>query len=269
MSDLTQKTIEDFGAQWTRYRENSDYYGSLALLQDILGTMLSAEEIAGRRVAEIGSGSGRIVLMLLKANAAHVTAVEPSRAMEVLRDNTREFTGRVTYVHGRGEAIPAEGRFDYVFSIGVLHHIPQPEPVVRAAFEAVRPGGRMLIWVYGWEGNEAYLSWVLPLRKLTRRMPDGVLAALCHVMNVGLAGYVGLCRWLPLPMRAYMRSHIAKLSWHARYLTIFDQLNPAEARYYRRAEAEALLAQAGFSDIRMEHRHGYSWTVIGTKPLAA
>ena len=80
---------------------------------------------------------------------------------------------------------------------------------------------------------------------------------------------VALCRWLPLPMRAYMRGHIAKLSWQARYLTIFDQLNPAEARYYSRPQAEELLAQAGFSDIRTEHRHGYSWTVIGTRPAGA
>lgn len=269
MSDLTQTTIEDFGAQWTRYRDNKDYYGSVALLQDLFGPLLPTERVAGRNVAEIGSGSGRIVLMLLRVGAARVTAVEPSRAMEVLRLNTREFSSRVDYVHGRGEAIPRDRNFDYVFSIGVLHHIPNPDPVVKAAFEALRPGGQMLVWLYGWEGNQAYLWWVIPLRKVTSRLPDLLLAPLCHGLNVLLAGYIWLCRFLSLPMRAYMREHMSKMSWHARYLTLFDQLNPAEARYYRKEEAEALLKKAGFKDIQLHHRHGYSWTVIGTKPVKA
>ena len=269
MNDLTQTTIEDFGAQWTRYRDNKDYYGSLPLLQDIFGPLLPIEAIAGHRVAEIGSGSGRIVLMLLHVGAAHVTAVEPSQAIEVLRANTQQFQSRVDYVHARGEGIPQDRNFEYVFSIGVLHHIPDPDPVVQAAFRSLRPGGRMLIWLYGREGNEAYLLWVLPFRKFTRRLPDMVLAALCHGFNVLLAGYIWLCRIFPLPMRAYMREHIGKLSWHARYLTLFDQLNPAEARYYHKMEAQALLEKAGFKDVQLAHRHGYSWTVIGTKPISA
>jgi hypothetical protein len=51
-----------------------------------------------------------------------------------------------------------------------------------------------------------------------------------------------------------------------RRLVIYDQLNPAYAKYYTQTEAEQLLARAGFSDVRTYHRHGYSWTVIGTKP---
>jgi SAM-dependent methyltransferase len=269
MRDRTQTTIDDFGAQWTRYQENGGYYGSVALLQDIFGPLVSVEDLSGKRVAEIGSGSGRVVMMMMRAGAAQVTAVEPSQAIKVLRKNTKEFGSRVECVHGRGETIPQGCSFDWVFSIGVLHHIPNPDPVVLAAFRALRPGGRMLIWLYGWEGNESYLAWVLPLRRLTRRMPDSALAGLCHGLNLVLAIYIGLCRVLPLPMRSYMLRYMIKLSWHARYLTIFDQLNPAEAFYYRESEAHALLKRAGFEDVQLYHRHGYSWTVVGTKPMAA
>ncbi len=268
MNDLTENTIEDFGAQWTRFRENGDYYGSVALLQDLLGPLLAIESIAGRRVAEIGSGSGRIVLMLMRVGAAEVTAVEPSRAIEVLRENTQEFRSRITYIQSRGEGIPQDRNFDYVFSIGVLHHIPDPDPVVLAAFGALRPGGQILIWLYGKEGIEAYLWFVLPVRQMIRRLPDSLLAGLCHGLNLLLTPYVWLCRFLPLPMRRYMRSHVAKLSRHARYVTLFDQINPTEVRYYREAQARDLLERAGFRDVRLYHRHGYSWTAIGTKPAS-
>ena len=47
---------------------------------------------------------------------------------------------------------------------------------------------------------------------------------------------------------------------------IFDQLNCSYARYYTRSEAVALLERGGFQDVKAYHRHGMSWTVMGTKP---
>ena len=67
-------------------------------------------------------------------------------------------------------------------------------------------------------------------------------------------------------MKNYMQSHLAKLNRKQRKLTIYDQLNPAYAKYYRKSEAINLLKKNFFIDIKTYHRHGYSWTVIGNKP---
>jgi SAM-dependent methyltransferase len=264
--NLKTRTIADFGEQWTAYRGNPGYYGSLELLFDLVGPLLTTEEIKNAHVADVGSGTGRIVNMLLDAGAAHVHAVEPSAAMGVLKSNTNERRDRITYVHASGEGLPNGLDLDLVVSFGVLHHIPDPTPVVRAAFESLRPGGRMLVWLYGQEGNEAYLRFALPLRRLTVRLPHRALAALSYVVNWTLNIYIALCRVMPLPMRAYMRGVLAKFPAHVRRLTIYDQLNPAYAKYYTRSEAEALLVEAGFVDVKLYHRHGYSWTAVGTRP---
>ena len=263
--DLTARTISDFGDQWTSYTDNPGYYGSVKLLEDLFGPLLSLEDIKGRKVADIGSGTGRIVNMLLDAGAAHVVAVEPSAAYEVLERNVAGRADRVMLLNLRGDALPQGLGLEAVVSMGVLHHIPDPAPVVRAAHAALEPGGRMLVWLYGREGNEAYLRFAEPLRALTRRMPHGLLALLCSALNVALDAYILLCRLLPLPMRDYMRNHLARLPRKVRRLTIYDQLNPAYAKYYTRAEAEDLLKAGGFSDVRAWHRHGYSWSVVGTR----
>lgn len=265
--DLDRRTIEDFGDQWVRYPDNSGYYGSIEMLTDIFGPLLSVEEIAGKRVAEIGSGSGRIVNMLLDAGAEHVLAIEPSAAFDVLRQNTSVYAGcgRVDYLHASGENIPRDQRFDYVFSVGVLHHTGRPEPILAAAYQALKPGGRMLIWLYGREGNELYLNIVEPLRMLTTRLPSRILSTLCHAFNACLWLYVAACRILPLPLRGYCRNVLAKLSWRKRFLVIYDQLNPTVAKYYGKREARLLLEEAKFEQVRTHHRHGYSWTVIGTR----
>lgn len=136
-SDRTSRTIDDFGEQWLAFRNNPGYYGSVDLLADIFGPSLPVSAIAGARVGEIGSGPGRIVNMLLDAGAAHAVAVEPSDAFAVLRENTAPRRDQVTCLHVPGEHLPSTMNLDFVVSIGVLHHIPNPLPVVAAAYDAL------------------------------------------------------------------------------------------------------------------------------------
>ncbi len=260
------RTIKDFGEQWIKYSNNDGYYGSLELFSDVVSPFLKPEELRGCRVGEIGSGAGRIVNMLLEAGAKHVIAVEPSEAFEVLISNIIE-PERVTCLKISGNELPAYGDLDYIFSIGVLHHIPDPGPVVEAAFKALRPGGHLLVWLYGKEGNHFYLGLVKPLRALTKRLPHFILVFLVEVMYWPLLLYIKCCHRLPLPLRGYMLSVLEKMSKDKRKLIIYDQLNPSYARYYTRDEAQKLLFDGNFEDVRVHHRHGYSWTLIGTKPL--
>ena len=120
--------------------------------------------------------------------------------------------------------------------------------------------------MYGHEGNEAYLALVGPLRAVTTRLPHPLLVVVSAVLTAVLGAYVAACRLAPLPLHGYMRSVISRLSRDKRFLVVYDQLNPAYSRYYRRAEAVDLLDSAGFTDVLAYHRHGYSWAATGVRP---
>lgn len=263
---LAERTIADFGEQWTTFTGNEGFYGSSRLFEDICGPLLPPAAVQGLRVAEIGSGTGRIVKMLLAAGAAHVLALEPSAACDVLRRNTADDGDRVECLRATGDELPADRRLDLVVSIGVLHHIPEPAPAVAAAYAALRPGGRILVWLYGREGNGLYLALTTPLRALTTRLPQTVVIALSRLFRAMLVPYIALCRVMPLPLGGYFAEVFGRMPADKQVLIIYDQLKPAYAKYYTRAEAVALLADAGFADVAAHHRHGYSWTVIGTRP---
>ncbi|NJK99868.1 MAG: class I SAM-dependent methyltransferase [Spirulinaceae cyanobacterium SM2_1_0] len=265
MTDLSARTISDFGDQWLAYQDNEGYYASAALLEDISGPLLASQDLTGCKVADIGSGTGRIVDMLLACDVQHVVALEPSQAFEVLKTNTREQSNHITYLNTTGNNLPSYGDIDYVFSIGVLHHVPDPQPTVRAAYSALRPGGRFLVWLYGKEGNELYLLFTGLARLFTTRLPDPWLKRFVRFIDIPLVLYIHLCQRLALPLHRYMRNHMSKLTPSVRRLTIFDQLNPAYAKYYSYQECRILLEEGGFTDIHLYHRHGYSWTAIGTK----
>jgi SAM-dependent methyltransferase len=263
--NLWGRTIRDFGKQWQRYQDTSGFFGSMELFSDILFPFLKPEDIRGCRVAEIGSGSGRIVNMLLRAGARNVLATDPSDAFEILCNNIEQ-PEKVTCLKIAGDQLPGDGDLDYVFSIGVLHHIPDPKPVVKAAFRALRPGGKFLVWLYGKEGNRLYLSLVHPVRFITKHLPHWGLAALVWMLYGPIVIYTRLCHRLPLPLRGYLLNIFEKMAPDKRRLIIYDQLNPACARYYTKSEAERLLVDAKFQNVQIHHRHGYSWTLVGTKP---
>jgi SAM-dependent methyltransferase len=70
-------TIKDFAEHWLRYPNNAGFYGSLEWFSDILSPFLKLDDIKDCRVVEIGSGTGRVVNMLLAAGAKHIIAVDP------------------------------------------------------------------------------------------------------------------------------------------------------------------------------------------------
>ena len=267
LTTLQQRTIQDFGDQWKAYPENVGFYASRDYFAGIFSPLLDMASIRGSRVGEIGAGTGRLVRILLELGAAHVVALEPSTAFEILK-RACEREPAVTCLRATGEQFPASGDLDLVFAIGVLHHIPAPEPVVKAAFESLRPGGRFAIWVYGREGNTAYLAAARLLRTFTTRIPHRLLVAFCWLLWVPAYCYLHTCRALPLPLGGYMTGVWSRLSARHKHLAIYDQLNPAYARYYAQNEVRALLKRGGFRDIRLHHRHGYSWAAVATKPAA-
>lgn len=261
---IKEKTISDFGDQWTHFQDNPGYYGSVGMLKDIFGNLIEVENLNNKRVAEIGSGSGRIVNMLAEMQVSHITALEPSEAFTVLKKNTSINKGRIRFVKKSGEHLPIDN-YDYIFSIGVIHHIVDPKPVIDNAFNSLKKDGKLFIWVYAKEGNRLYLSVAKLIRMITPKIPDWTLRIITHFLTVALAIYVFFCRFIKLPMSLYMRNVLGKYGYNTLWLTVFDQLNPAYSKYYTREEAFDLMRKSGFADIRLFHRHGYSWSVIGTK----
>jgi ubiquinone/menaquinone biosynthesis C-methylase UbiE len=259
MTKSAVSTVEDFGRQWGKYTANTGYYGSKESLLSLFGPLLTPSDIQGKRVADVGAGTGRYSRMLNELGAGEVLALEPSSAMDILRQNTASCQG-MQYLQGTAEQIPPDA-FDAIFCIGVLQFIPDPLPSLQAVGRALNREGKLFLWVYGEENNRLYLSFVRPIRHITSRLSHDLLDKLAGLLVFPASFYAGLCCFLPLPMAAYLRRYFSKLDYYSRKLVVYDQLNPKYARYYRKKELESLLKSGGFTDVRMYHHLGYSWSV--------
>jgi hypothetical protein len=130
---------------------------------------------------------------------------------------------------------------------------------------AVKPGGRVAIWVYGRENNGSLLPMLNPLRRaLFSRLPIGAT----HHLSLYPTALLWLLLRLGLRPNAYFRL-IASFGFAHLRSIVFDQMLPRIAHYWRREEVETLMGRAGLEDVRVAWVNEMSWAASGIKSVAA
>lgn len=109
--------------------------------------------LAGRRVLDVGCGSGYHLLRIRGAGARLAIGIDPSVLFTAQFAALRQLSG-VSHAHVLPfalEALPAAqdgGRlplFDTVFSMGVIYHRRDPQEHLAQLLECLRPGGQLLL----------------------------------------------------------------------------------------------------------------------------
>ena len=257
-----RESIEDFGEQFGVDNKFNGYLASKEILEDIVQPF-NLNNIKNKSIMEVGCGSGRIIHNLKKLLPKNIIGVEPSSAIEIAKKNN--ISSIVEFKNIKGEEIKYQNEFDYVFSLGVVHHIPNHKLVCKNIYNSLKNEGKFICWVYGYEGNKLYLFIFNNLRRITILLPDLILRILTNILNIIAYPYIYLCKIFPLPLKKYFIEVFDKCNYVNRNYMIFDQLNPSYAKYFKKEEIYQLLKDSGFKKIELYHRHGYSWTAVCQK----
>jgi SAM-dependent methyltransferase len=129
-------------------------------LEPFIPSYAGFEQAAGRDVLEIGVGLGTDFARFARAGARAVGVDLTPRAVELVKRRL-EVEGLEADVQvADAERLPFEnGRFDLVYSWGVLHHTPDTEAAIAEAIRVTRPGGRVCIMLYARRSWVAFGLW--------------------------------------------------------------------------------------------------------------
>ena len=270
LSGDVERTVDAFGYQWERAN---------ALLKD---TRFSAPEVfldfvrpvkgewlRGKRVLDAGCGFGRFSLAALHYGASFVVGVDLSDAVEVAFANTRHLPNALI-VQADIFHLPFKGTFDYAFSVGVLHHTPDPRGAFMHVVSKVRAGGGVSAWVYGRENNGWIVHLANPIRRVTSRMPKPLLLAASYAAALPLFAithgvYGPLARFGARPRLFYFDYFVflSQFGYREHAFVIFDHAAPAIAEYVARGEFEEWFVAARLERVVLTMRGGNSWCGFG------
>jgi len=142
-------------AHWQKFWEEADaldlddVYGTDGrMVREITGIfgLTDGRDLAGKRILEVGAGTGRDAVTLAKAGADVLTLdyVQGSLGLTIKAADMSGVT--VAPVCGDGTAMPfADGTFDVVFHQGLLEHFPDPLPLLRDNIRVLKPGGHLVV----------------------------------------------------------------------------------------------------------------------------
>jgi SAM-dependent methyltransferase len=237
-----------FGYQWNAFRDvQLDSRNGTSQSADRLdGTVgWPKEKYRGRLVLDAGVGAGRFA-EVVAARGGEVVGLDLTEAVDAAFQNLGRCEG-VHLVQADIFAMPFRAEtFDLSYSIGVLHHTPDPQLAFRRVAATVKKGGDLAVYLYAgyWLGN--HFSDLI--RSVTTHLPLGLM----RLLSTSAIPLYFLYR---LPVVGQALHTLCPISmhhdWRWRWLDTFDWYTPKYQWKLLYPEVFRLFRENGFLDIEV------------------
>lgn len=264
-------TAENFGWQWQHFTHEDELYA-----EQFLGWIapVRPEFFKDQLVLEGGCGKGRHTSLAARWGVREVIGVDLSDAVETAFVATRDLPN-AHIVQADIYHLPLARAFDYAFSVGVLHHLPDPRAGFKSLAATVKPGGHLSAWVYGAENNEWITKGINPLRerfssKIDHRallqlskLPTALMYLATKLVYGPLnRSEVGSGMARHLFYNDYLNA-ISKFGWREQHTIVFDHLVAPTSHYIRREEFEEWWLDIEASELTIGWHNKNSWRGFG------
>lgn len=223
------------------------------------------DDFRGKEVLECGCGGGQHT-SFSAPHAKAITAVDLNTTEIAIGRNKN--ANNVKFIEGDIAEIDIGKQFDLVLCIGVIHHTDDPDRTVCNLKRHVKPGGKLVLWVYSEEGNFLVKYILEPFRK-------SCLRKICRKKLLTMSKLITAIMYLPvfslylmplrsLPYYEYFEN-FRKLSFYRNSLNVFDKVNAPQVEFMSRERVERWLNDEEFDEVYISHYKGVSWRATGRK----
>jgi SAM-dependent methyltransferase len=271
------ETVKSFGEEWSRFRFDSEEAAALGETFNAYFALMPWRDLPNDvHALDLGCGTGRWARFVAPRVASLHCIDASSQALEVAMANLSGHTN-CTFEQGTIEESDLHANsLDLIYSLGVLHHIPQPQLTLDRCWDLLKPNSPILIYVYYDLGNRPlWYRWIWRLSDHLRNMISSLPSSLKDLTCDGLAFsvYYPLARLALLvealggtpnhfPLSAYRQSSLYVMRNDSR-----DRFGTKLETRFSRDEVRLLLESSGFEHVEVSTEFPF-WTAIGWKPGA-
>jgi ubiquinone/menaquinone biosynthesis C-methylase UbiE len=272
-NNIDKEVVKSFGEEWEKFAEFGD--SDLQRISSMYFDILDERHLNKNTYAmDMGCGTGRWTKIIAQ-RAGFVEAVDPSSAIFVA-DRLLRDTSNVRLTQASVDTLPFDdGVFDFVMSIGVLHHIPDTQKAMADCVKKLKPGGHFYTYLYYSLDNKGFLFKLVfgasnLLRKLVSKLPARLKKFTCDVLAIVLympfvllgraikaIGLKKLAAKIPLSIYQDQPFYIIRNDALDRFGTTLEQR-------FSKKQVEEMMRKSGLSDIVVSPGMPY-WHAVGTK----
>lgn len=263
------KTVTAFGEEWRYFSQELGDYKHIA--QEYFD-LLTPEDFSGV-VLDAGCGMGRWALQVGGRSHA-LMAVDLSSSVEVARQTLNGLPNAHVVQADLHELPFRLETFDLIYSLGVIHHLPEPENGLRALLRYLKPCGRLLAYFYyALDNRPKYFHFILPgvsaLRHVISQLPHRVVRWVCFGLTLlvywpliqfgkllSLMGFIKGARQVPL-----YEFYVGK-GFRVLFNDSVDRFGTAEEHRFSREQLQDIFSKAGFKNVVFSDSAPY-WKILG------
>lgn len=268
-------TVAGFGAEWQRFDQSDLDEAEAQAHFDKYFSLVPLETLApGATAMDVGCGSGRWSRLVAPSVGTLHLVDASGDALDVARRNLAGATNCIFHEASVDSLPVADGSMDFVYSLGVLHHVPDTAAGIRECARKLKPGAPLLLYLY--YAFDSRPRWFRTLWRATDVMRRKVSRLPFRPRRV-VADVIALVVYLPLAKASWLAERLHRdpgsipLSFYrnASFYTMrtdaLDRFGTQLEQRFTCDQISRMLTDAGLVDIRFREGEPF-WCVTGTRP---
>ncbi len=274
VNNIHKATVSGFGEEWAKFDQRALPQGEAREIFESYFSLVDWSTLpVGSIALDVGCGSGRWAAQVAqRVGRLHLIDASPL-ALSVARLNLSEFTNCEFHESSVDEIPLPDGSADLVYSLGVLHHVPDTSLAIYAAVKKLKVGGIFLVYLYyRFDNRPLWFSWLWrisdQLRRLVSSLPFRIRAIAADLLAVGVyfpfASLAKLLERTGKDVSSFPLSFYRDKSFYTMRTDALDRFGTKLEQRFTKEEILAMLQIAGLTDIRFRESEPF-WCATGVR----
>jgi len=258
-----RQTQSRFGYEWIQF----DDYACDNFSEFI--KPLSEGFFSGKLGLDVGCGAGRHIKGASQLGA-EVIGVDLSQAVDAAYQNNVT-SNNVHIVQADAYHLPFKSEtFDFIYSLGVLHHMPAPEKAYHQLPTYLKSKGSLFVWLYAYMPRKVLLELLRIVSQKLSNKNIHRMAWLCNMVDYGIViNSYKLLSKLPLIGRIVDRFaplRVIEYAGHGYQISLtdwYDRLSAPITNYYRQEKMQEWLDNSPLNNQQLQAVGDSWWWLYG------
>lgn len=273
-SNIDHKTVEGFGDEWSAYDQKDLPPAEHRRVFDEYFSVFPFEQLSEQAEGfDLGCGTGRWALLVAE-RVGLLHCIDPAPKALAVAEERLGHLPNVRFHQAGAADIPLDDESqDFGYSLGVLHHIPDPEAAMASCVRKLKAGAPFLVYVYyalenrpPWYKGMWRASDVLrrSISRLPFRARKNVTSLIAGLVYYPLARMARGFELLGVDVRQFPLMIYRESSFYTMRTDSLDRFGTPLEHRFSRSELQAMMERCGLTDIRFREAMPH-WVACGLK----